>query len=80
MIAGIGNVSDEYPRFLALEADRAVLWQGAGNQLAAAAAYKAGEWHLLTATFDGKIFRLYVDGTAGAEGRLTLGTANRCCN
>ena len=76
LIAGLGNVSDEYPRFLALDENRIVLWEGSGNQLSAPAAYKPREWHLLTATSDGTTSRLYLDGVAAASGKLTLGTAN----
>jgi hypothetical protein len=76
LIAGVGNVSDEYPRFLALDKNRVVLWQGVGNEISAAVAMKPAEWHLLTATFDGVTSRLYFDGAAKASGTLQLGTAN----
>ena len=76
LIAGVGNVSDEYPRFLALDTNRVVLWQGVNNEISAAVAMQPGEWHLLTATFDGATSHLYLDGVAKASGTLKLGTAN----
>ncbi len=76
ILAGLGNVSDEYPRFLALRAGQVVLWDGAGNQLAGPATLKPGEWHGITATFDGATFHLYSDATAVAAGRLAQGTAS----
>lgn len=76
VLAGLGNVSDEYPRFLALRAGQVVLWDGAGNELAGPATPKPGEWHRITAIFDGTTFHLYSDTTAVAAGPLVLGTAS----
>jgi hypothetical protein len=74
LIAGVGNTDEEYPRYLAIDANKAVLWVGKDNILAGAANVVPGSWHMLAATFDGKEFRLYSDGVSIANGTLTLGT------
>ena len=74
LLAGVGDVTAEYPRYLAIEPGKVVLWAGAGNQLAAPFTSQRGTWHLLTATFDGSRFHLYADGKPVAAGALTLGT------
>jgi hypothetical protein len=80
LLAGVGDVTAEYPRYLALEPGKVSLWLGAGNELSGQeAALEPGAarpgWHLVTATFDGSEFALYSDGHAVAKGTLTLGTA-----
>jgi len=75
LLAGVGDVTGEYPRYLALEPGRVALWAGNGNEFSGAAVLKPGEWHLLTATFDGARFHLYSDGAAVVSGALTQGTA-----
>jgi Exo-beta-D-glucosaminidase Ig-fold domain/Concanavalin A-like lectin/glucanases superfamily/Glycosyl hydrolases family 2/Glycosyl hydrolases family 2, TIM barrel domain len=76
LVIGVGNTSAEYPRYLGVNADKVVLWMGQGNQLAGTADLKPGQWHLLTATFDGKSFHLYGNGQPIASGALTLGSTN----
>ena len=75
LLAGVGDVSGESPRYLALEPGKVSLWLGAGNELSGQE-FGAGRrgWHLVTATFDGTLFTLYSDGNAVAKGTLTLGT------
>ena len=75
ILAGLGNVSDEYPRLLALRAGQVVLWDGVGNQLTGPATFRPGEWHRVTATFDGSTFHLYSDGAPVASGPLVQGSA-----
>ncbi len=74
-LAGVGEVSSEYPRLLTLQPGKVSLWMGAGNELAGAARFAPGEWHLLSATFDGAMTRVYSDGDLVATGTLTLGAA-----
>jgi hypothetical protein len=76
LVAGVGDTSAEYPRYLGVNAGNVMLWMGRGNQLAGAADLKPEEWHLLTATFDGKSFHLYSDGKPVGGGTLTLGSTN----
>lgn len=75
LLAGIGEVTGEFPRYLAIEPGKVVLWDGQGNQLAGAARNEPGTWHLVSATFDGSRFRLFSDGQQVAEGSLILGSA-----
>ena len=62
LVAGVGAPDDEYSRYLALAPGKAVLYLGEGNTLQGPAAIAPGTWHLLAASFDGKQFRLYMDG------------------
>ncbi len=75
LVAGLGDVTGEYPRYLALEPGRATLWMGGENKLSAPFALPKGSWRLLTATFDGNSFSLFGDGRLLTSGNLTRGTA-----
>ncbi len=70
LIAGAGDARDEESRFFAMMNGRPALWFGKDNVLVANAAPAAGPWHLLAATFDGEIARLYCDGAEVAKGTL----------
>jgi hypothetical protein len=74
LVAGVGDPNEEYPRYLGLNADKVILWQGKGNSLEATADITPAKWHLLAATFDGSEFHLYSDGQQVAGGRLALGS------
>ncbi|WP_216843151.1 LamG-like jellyroll fold domain-containing protein [Granulicella sp. S190] len=76
LVAGLGSISEEYPRYLGVDAGKILLWVGQDNQLVAATDLKDGEWHLLAATFDGKNFHLYGNGKQVESGTLTLGSTN----
>ncbi len=76
LVAGLGSISTENPRYLGMDAGRVTLWMGKGNELSGAADLKAGEWHLLAATFDGSRFHLYADGVQVGSGALLLGSTN----
>jgi hypothetical protein len=76
LVAGVGSTSAEYPRYLAIEADKVALWMGDQNQLTGSAALTPGSWHLLAASFDGTRFNLYADGQPIASGALTTGSTN----
>jgi hypothetical protein len=74
LVAGVGTPTAEYPRYLAVDAGKVVLWLGEDNQLTGPADLKPGEWHLLAASFDGSRFHLYVDAQLVASGALILGS------
>jgi hypothetical protein len=76
LVAGMGNVTAEYPRFLAISADKVSLWIGAGNQLSGAAVVHPEQWQLVVATFDGSRFHVYSNGENIANGALTLGSVD----
>ncbi|HSZ60816.1 MAG TPA: LamG-like jellyroll fold domain-containing protein [Terriglobales bacterium] len=76
LVAGIGDVNDEFSRYFGLDGDRAILWMGSDNSLSGAAAIDPGKWHFLAATFDGEKFRLYSDGAQVASGTLDLGSVS----
>jgi glycosyl hydrolase family 2/Ig-like domain-containing protein/concanavalin A-like lectin/glucanase superfamily protein len=76
LLAGLGNPTEEYPRYVALDNSKLVLWLGKDNTLTSSAAVTAQNWHLLAATFDGTDFHLYCDGAQVAGGKLTLGSVS----
>jgi len=76
LLAGIGDPTDEYPRYLALGEGRITLWVGKDNSLSAPVTRLGGDWHFLAATFNGEEFALYLDGAQTAHGRLDLGSAS----
>jgi len=76
LVIGIGDSTDEFPRYLALENGHPVLWLGKDNSLAAAAIVAPGQWHLLAATFNGEVFSLSSDGSQAASGKLDLGSTS----
>src|SRR4051812_11739056 len=76
LIAGVGEPSEEFSRFLALDGSHLLLWMGKDNVLSGNASLAAGKWHFLAATFDGADFRLFADGTLIASGKLDLGSVS----
>jgi hypothetical protein len=76
LVAGVGDTSSEYPRFLAVDATHATLWMGAGNELSVPATFAPGTWHLLAASFDGERVSVFAEGKLAGTGSLTMGSAN----
>jgi beta-galactosidase/beta-glucuronidase len=76
LVAGIGDTTEEYPRYLGADAHKVYLWMGKDNTLSAPVVLTPNIWHLLAATFDGKEFRIYSDGAQVASGALILGSAS----
>jgi len=76
LIAGVGDPLEEYPRYLALDNGKLVLWLGKDNSLTSSFAITPGQWHFLAATFDGADFHLFGDGTEVAKGKLDLGSVS----
>ena len=76
LVAGLGSTTSEYPRYLALDSGKVILWMGDGNQLSGSASLSPDAWHLLVATFDGDLFHLYSDGAPVGSGSLVLGSVN----
>ena len=73
LVAGYGDVSAEYARYLGVDAGRLMLWAGPDNSLSAPTAITPDKWQFVAATFDGTQFRLYSEGAQVGQGRLTLG-------
>ncbi len=76
LVAGMGNVSAEYPRFLTVSQDKISLWMGPGNELAGSAVVHPNQWQLIAATFDGTHFHVYSNGENIANGALTQGSVD----
>jgi len=75
LIAGLGETSSEYPRYLAVDAGHVALWMGLHNEVSAPAALAPAAWHLIAASFDGSRVQLFSDGRLAGSGLLTLGSA-----
>lgn len=75
LVAGLGETSSEYPRYLALDAGKVALWMGQGNEVSGAADNSPNAWHLLVATFNGESVTLYDDGKKVGSATLAMGTA-----
>jgi Glycosyl hydrolase 2 galactose-binding domain-like/Exo-beta-D-glucosaminidase Ig-fold domain/Glycosyl hydrolases family 2/Concanavalin A-like lectin/glucanases superfamily/Glycosyl hydrolases family 2, TIM barrel domain len=74
LIAGVGDPYEEYPRYLAMDGSRVMLWMGRDNSLSGPSTLTPGKWHLIAATFDGEVFKLYSDGAQITHGKLDLGS------
>src|SRR5664279_1518272 len=74
LVAGYGDVTGEYARYIGLEPGKLVMWAGPENSLSAAVTINPGSWQMVAATFDGhSVFRLYSDGAQVGQGGLALG-------
>ena len=76
LIAGFGDPTEEFSRYLAQDGEHLILWAGKDNSLSGAASLAPEKWHFLAATFDGTEFRLYSDGAQVASGKLDLGSVS----
>ena len=73
LVAGYGDVTAEYSRFLGLEPGKLMLWMGVDNSFSVPMTVTPGKWQFIAVTFDGTVFRLYSDGSQAGQGTLTLG-------
>jgi Concanavalin A-like lectin/glucanases superfamily len=73
LVAGYGDVADEYSRFIGFEPGKLMFWSGEENSFSAPATLTPGKWQFVAVTFDGSVFRLYSDGSQVGQGTLTLG-------
>ncbi|MFZ3216680.1 MAG: LamG-like jellyroll fold domain-containing protein [Candidatus Acidiferrales bacterium] len=76
LLAGIGETTEEYPRYIGADAHSLFLWMGQDNSLTANVSLAPAQWHFLAATFDGQDFHLYSDGAQVASGALVLGSVS----
>jgi hypothetical protein len=76
LLAGLGNISSEYARFLIVAPGKVGLWIGPDDQLNGSATAEPDKWQLITATFDGQQFHLYSNERNVANGPRTLGSVD----
>ena len=76
LVVGVGEPGEEFPRYLAVDGAHLLLWLGQDNVLSGGARLDPLKWHMLAATFDGTLFRLYNDGAQVASGKLDLGSVS----
>lgn len=76
LLAGLGDTTEEYPRYIGADAHTIFLWMGKDNTLSASISLTPAKWHLLAVTFDGSEFRLYSDGAQIANGSLVRGSVS----
>ena len=70
LIAGLGNPLAEDSRYFALIDGKLAFRLGEGNILNTSTVLTPGSWHLIAATFDGSIVRLFSDGIELTDGKL----------
>ena len=73
LLMGIGEWDAEYGRYIGVDGDKLAYWGGKDIGFSGNAKLAPGEWHLVGATFDGQVFRLYAEGAQVAEGKLDFG-------
>jgi hypothetical protein len=76
MVAGFGDPTEEFSRYLAVDAEHLMLLIGKDNSVSGSAVLAPGRWHFLAATFNGEEFRLYSDGGQVASGKLDWGSVS----
>ena len=76
LIAGVGDPSDEDSRYFAILDGKLAFRLGEENELKTSTELTPGQWHFLSATFDGSIVRLYSDGVELTDGKLLYGAAS----
>jgi len=76
LIAGLGDPTEEFPRYLAVDSGHVILSIGKDNCLSSTQSLLPGKWHFLAATFDGAEFTLYSDGAKIAAGKLDMGSVS----
>ena len=77
LIAGLGDPTEEFSRYLAVDGVHAILWMGNDNSLSGPAVLDPEKWHFLAGRiFDGERFQLFSDGTQVAVGTLDLGSVS----
>ena len=76
LLAGLGDLSEEYPRYLGSDGKNLLFWMGENNSLSAPASLTPGKWHLLAVTFNANEFRMYSDGAQVGGGKLDIGTVS----
>jgi hypothetical protein len=76
LVAGFGDPTEEFSRYLAVDAGHLILSIGKDNSISGLATLSPGKWHFLAATFDGEQFRLYCDGLQVASGKLDWGSVS----
>lgn len=74
LIAGLGETTEEYPRYLSVDANSLTLWMGRDNSLAGKATLSPGKWAFFAAEFDGSEFRIFANAEQIAQGTLVLGS------
>ena len=74
LVAGVGDPSEEYARYIGLSAGRMTLWLGDRSRLDTDVALHPMKWSLLAATFDGTQFHLFVNKRELAIGRFSVGS------
>src|SRR3974390_1597846 len=74
LLAGYGDVTGEYARYIGVEPGKLMMWAGPENSFSPAATGTPGIWPFVRASFDGQsVFRLYSDGGQVGQGARTFG-------
>ncbi len=73
LIAGVGDPSEEYSRYLGVDGGKLFYWGGKDASFSGAAGLAPGKWHFVAATFDGQKVQIYANGAKVAGGKMDVG-------
>jgi len=73
LIAGVGDPSEEYSRYLGVDGGKLFYWGGKDATFSGSGGLAASRWQLVAATFDGQNVQIYANGTRVAVGKLDAG-------
>jgi hypothetical protein len=73
LIAGVGDPSEEYSRYLGVDGAKLFYWGGKDASFSGVAELAPGKWQFVAATFDGQEAVLYANGAKLASGKLDAG-------
>jgi hypothetical protein len=76
LLAGLGEPTEAFPRFLGLRDGKPFFWTGEQHTLSAPAAIGAGTWHSIAVSVQANESHLFVDGKEVAHGSLPVGPSS----
>jgi len=73
LIAGVGDLGEEYSRYLGVDGEKLFYWGGKGATFRRTQGLQRGKWQLIAATFEGRKAQIYANGAKVASGKLGCG-------
>jgi hypothetical protein len=73
LIAGVGDPSEEYSRYLGVDGGKLFYWGGKDASFSGAAGVAPDKWQFVAATFDGQQVQIYANGAKVTSGKVDAG-------
>jgi Exo-beta-D-glucosaminidase Ig-fold domain/Glycosyl hydrolases family 2/Concanavalin A-like lectin/glucanases superfamily/Glycosyl hydrolases family 2, sugar binding domain/Glycosyl hydrolases family 2, TIM barrel domain len=73
LIAGVGDLGEEYSRYLGVDGEKLFYWGGKDATFSGTAGLGPGKWQFVAATFDGQEVQIYASGSKVARGKVDAG-------